>query len=230
MKSDQYEELCRLFLSSSFAIPLETIRSVSVPSATRPGLPEYRHQIDLYWETGNEVAAYLHIANAKWRKSEKVDQPEVLLLKQVKQEVSAHKAIMITNTGFTAGAKAVAENSGIALHVVEPSPSLELPSTSDRAEIRKALASFSAASPQSAPYTFRVEQRAHDAPLPATQVQRPPVAGPSSASPALVTRVVAPQNVRDASVNAGPGLSAGVGTQRRGSPPVSRGGGTGNKR
>jgi len=230
VKSDQYEELCRVFLSESFGIPLDTIRSVSIPSATRPGLPEYRHQIDLYWETGNDVVAYLHVANAKWRTSEKVDQPEVLLLKQVKQEVNAHKAVMITNTGFTAGATAVAENSGIALHVVEPSPSLELPSTSDRAEIRTALTSFAATSPNSPPYTFRVEHRAHDGPLPATQMRPPLVVRPSPTSPTLVTRVVAPQNAHNASVHAGQGPSAGGGTQNRGSAPVSKGGGTGNKR
>jgi len=229
MKSDQYEELCRLFLSSSFGVPLETILSGSIPSATRPGFPGYRHQIDLYWETGSEVAAYLHIANAKWRTSEKVDQPEVLLLKQVKQEVSAHKAIMITNTGFTAGAMAVAENSGIALHVLEPSPSLEMLLTGDRTETHSVLTSFTATSKEP-PYTYRVVHRAHDGVLAAPPMQSTPVVHPSSAGPAAVTRVVTPQNVRDASGQAGQRSSAPLGVQSRGSAPFSGGGGRGSKR
>lgn len=49
-----------------------------------------------------------------------MDQPEVPLLQQVKQKLAAHKAFMITNSGFTAGAEAVAKDEGIALHIVRP--------------------------------------------------------------------------------------------------------------
>jgi hypothetical protein len=80
MNSKQYEELCRFFLADKLGINIEGISSVLIPNPKRPNLPEYHHQIDLYWEIGNDVATYLNIANAKWRGSDKVDQPDVLLL------------------------------------------------------------------------------------------------------------------------------------------------------
>ena len=120
MNSRQYEELCRFFLADRVGIGFEEIQSVKIPNPRRPDLPEYKHQIDLYWETGDEVVLYLNIANAKWRSGDKVDQPEVLLLEQVRQKVGAHKAVMLTNIGFTAGAYAVSQDSGIALHIVQP--------------------------------------------------------------------------------------------------------------
>jgi Restriction endonuclease len=121
MNSKQYEELCRRFLADKLGIDVDKVLSVDIPNPRRPGLPEYKHQIDLYWETGNEVTLYLNIANAKWRGSDKVDQPEVLLLQKVKEKVGAHKSVMITNTDFTAGARAVAQDEGVALHIVRPS-------------------------------------------------------------------------------------------------------------
>jgi len=102
MNSRQFEELCRVFLADKVALSVADILSGDIPNPKRPGLPEYKHQIDLYWETGNEIALYLNIANAKWRGSQKVDQSDVLLLQQVKQKVGAHKAVMITNSEYTA--------------------------------------------------------------------------------------------------------------------------------
>ena len=67
-----------------------------------------KHQIDLYWETEDAISLHLHIANAKWRGSDKVDQPDVLLLQKVKEKVAAHKAVMITNSEYTKGAIAAA--------------------------------------------------------------------------------------------------------------------------
>lgn len=136
MKSEQYEELCRYFIATKACVSQEQVKSVTIPNPRRADLPAYRHQIDLYWESGDEIALYLNIANAKWRGSAKVDQPDVMLLQQVRQKVSAHKAFMITNVGFTAGAVAAARDEGIALHVVAPSFNLsELP-TGDRAAIQ----------------------------------------------------------------------------------------------
>src|SRR2546430_11448565 len=100
MDSDQYEELCRHFIAEKAGLRAEDVKSVSILNAKRPGLPEYKHQIDLYWEIGDAIAAYLNIANAKWRGTARVEQGEVLLLQQVRQKVAAHKAFMITNVGF----------------------------------------------------------------------------------------------------------------------------------
>ncbi len=120
MNSKQYEQFCRYFLADQLRIDIEQVRSILEPGPRRPNFPDYDHQIDLYWETEDEVCRHVHIANAKWRGSAKVDQPEMLLLEQVKSDMNAHKAVMITNTGFTSGAEAVAKNKGIALHIVKP--------------------------------------------------------------------------------------------------------------
>lgn len=120
MTSKQFEELCRLFLANELGIPVEEIHSGEIPNPKRLDLPDYEHQIDLFWKTEDRIATYFNIANAKWRSNSKVDQPDVLLLQIVREKVSAHKAVMITNSGFTAGAVAAAKDDGIALHVVEP--------------------------------------------------------------------------------------------------------------
>ena len=136
MNNVQYEELCRHFLAEKTGLWIEMVTSVRIPNPKRGDLPQYSHQIDLYWETGDDVCLYLNIANAKWRGSAKVIQGDVLLLQQVKQEVSAHKAVMITNAGFTSGAIAAAEDKGIALHVVQPAVDASLLDAADRALIQ----------------------------------------------------------------------------------------------
>ena len=120
MNSIQYEELCRLFIADKFKLSIEEVQSVRIPNPRRPDLPKYRHQIDLYWEDGNELTENKYVANAKWRSSAKIDQPDILLLQKVKEKVAANKAVMITNIGFTEGAEAVAKDEGIALHIVRP--------------------------------------------------------------------------------------------------------------
>jgi len=120
MKSKQYEELCRYFLAQKLNIPIDKVKSIYIQNPTRPDLLNYKHQIDFYWECEDELNLYLNIANSKWRSSTKVKQGEVLLLQQVKQDISAHKAMMITNIDFTSGAISVAQNKGISLHIVRP--------------------------------------------------------------------------------------------------------------
>lgn len=82
---------------------------------------------------------YLHIANAKWRGNDKVDQPEVLLLQQVKQKVAAHKALILTSQGYTTGAVAVAKDEGIALHIVKPNFKDSILPARDRSNIQAKL-------------------------------------------------------------------------------------------
>jgi hypothetical protein len=121
MTSQQYEELCRLFVSNIFQIGVDSIHNLEYVNPQRPGIPKYSHQIDLYWETETPGARYLHIANAKWRQeTELVGQAEVLLLQQVKTKLAAHKALLITSSGFTPQAVAAAADEGIGLHVVRP--------------------------------------------------------------------------------------------------------------
>ena len=122
MNYKQYEELCRFFLANELGIPIEKVISDKIPSATRPGVAEYENQIDLYWKYEDKLTRIENFANAKWRSSDKdkVDQGDVLLIQQVKQEIAANKAMMITNTDFTDGARKAAKNHGIALHIVRP--------------------------------------------------------------------------------------------------------------
>ena len=158
MNSDQYEELCRHFIAEKIGLSAGDVKSVSIPNAKRPGLPQYKHQIDLYWETGDAIAAYLNIANAKWRGTTRVEQGEVLLLQQVRQKVSAHKAFMITNVGFTTGAIAAAKDDGIALHVLTPNFDVTALPRGDRAAIQGALRDM-ACQVAGSLYSHRVEHR-----------------------------------------------------------------------
>jgi len=148
MESTAYEELCRVFVAEKVGLAVEDIRSVKIPNPNRPNLPQFSHQIDLYWEFSGELAVYLNIANAKWRGSDKVDQPDVLLLQQVRTDTGSHKAFMLTNGGFTAGAIAAAQHHGIALHVVVPAPGLAESLTGSREVIRERILALSAKSPK----------------------------------------------------------------------------------
>lgn len=161
MQSKQYEELCRLFLADELEIGLDLISSADVSCANLPDKPEYKTQIDLYWYTENKLCQYFNIANAKWRGSSKVDQGEVQLLFQVAQDVRAHKAVMMTSIGFTEGALAVADNKGIALHVVRPAFDCTNLHSKDAALIQSQLIQLR--STQTEPlYTFEVVRRGFD--------------------------------------------------------------------
>ena len=126
MTGMQYEELCRCFVADQLKMPIEKVLSPQILNPLRLGpsgfgvAETYVHQIDLYWETEDGLAKYVNIANAKWRTSTKVHQADVLLLQQVRVKMGAHKAIMITNTGFTDVAVRVAKDEGIGLYIVKP--------------------------------------------------------------------------------------------------------------
>jgi hypothetical protein len=126
MTSQQYEELCRFFISRELKIDISKVVSRTIANPRREPQPHvcdrqpYRHQIDLYWETTDGLARYVNIANAKWRARMKVCQQEVLLLQKVREKVGAHKAFMITNSGFSSQALQVAADEGIGLLIVRP--------------------------------------------------------------------------------------------------------------
>jgi len=213
MTSEQYEELCRRFVAEKTGKSVDEIKSVLIPNPRRPGLPEYRHQIDLYWESGDDIALYLNIANAKWRASEKVQQGEVLLLQQVRQKVGAHKAFMLTNVGFTSGAMAAARDDGIALHTVVPTFDFAALPRSDRRAIQASLNAI-ATETQAPIFSHRVEHRGMDF----TGIETSRVIGQArTASPtptAYQTRVTAPS--RTSSLISGTDRSAGPGETRDG--------------
>jgi hypothetical protein len=143
MTSKQYEELCRLFLADQLQIPIDQVLTLDVMGSRRPGSPEYHHQIDLYWETADAVARHVHIANAKWRTPPgKLDQEDVLLIQKIRDKVGAHKAVLITNFGFTEGARAAAHDEGVALHLVGPRFAPGALVDGDRTAIRQQLADW----------------------------------------------------------------------------------------
>lgn len=191
MDSDQYEELCRHFIAEQIGFKVEDVKSGSIPNPKRPGLPEYKHQIDLYWETSDAIAVYLNIANAKWRKTAKIKQGEIMQLQQVCQQVAAHKAVMITNVGFTAGAIAVAKDHGIALHVVMPAfDTSELPH-SDRVAIQAKLHDRASQTAKLL-YTHHVEHRGLGFGVEADAVSSVPSTSTTSSSGMYETRVMPP--------------------------------------
>lgn len=213
MTSEQYEELCRRFIAEKTGKLVDEIKSVLIANPRRPGLPEYRHQIDLYWETGDDIALYLNIANAKWRASAKVEQGEVLLLQQVRQKVGAHKAFMLTNVGFTAGAIAAARDDGIALHTVGPALDFAALPRSDRQAIRASLNAM-ATQTQAPIFSHRVENRGMDfAGIETNRVTGQPRT-PSPAPTAYETKVTVPS--RTSSLDGGTNRSMGPGETRDG--------------
>lgn len=227
MKSEQYEELARLFIAEEFGLDLEAVRSERAEGPSSPGRKPVVHQVDLKWETGGELAAYLHIANAKWRTSGKVDQGDVLLLEQVRNLLSAHKAMMITNTGFTEGAMNVAEQLGIALHILKPDFEKKGLPVKDRTKIQEAFTRIK--EERNGPiYTFQVEHRdgLHAMRETATLYRPTPAAGGQPSSRGYETRVQAPASHRASFPRSGTGRYGG---ETRGGPPPSGGGRRGSR-
>lgn len=224
MNSQQYEELCRHFLADKLGFDISRIESVNIPNPTRPDLPEYKHQIDLYWETETELSAYLHIANAKWRGSDKVDQPEVLLLQKVKEKVAAHKALMLTTNGYTAGAIAAAKDEGIALHIVKPNIEVTHIPTRDRIAIQSKLQEISASYNQPI-FLHEVIHRAFEFSQVSSQALRP--VAPSKTT-GYHTRVATGYTTRMGSGHSNRAVTSGgrqVATETRGGRSITKGGG-----
>ena len=175
------------------------------------------------------MSVYLHIANAKWRSSEKVDQPEVLLLQKVKEKVAAHKALMLTNQGYTAGAIAAAKDDGIALHIVKPNLIADNLPEKDRTGIQESLLANSSASKKPI-YHHEIVHRAFDF----SEIQQPPIRPPviSPENQGFQTRVSTGHSNRagggysNNAIGSGGGRS---GMTKRGGNPVTKDGGF-NKR
>ena len=226
MNSVQYEELCRFFLAEKIGVSPDKICSVRISNPKRQDLPQYSHQIDLYWETGDDVFQYLHIANAKWRGTDKVDQSDVMLLQQVKDNLQAHKAVMITNTAFTSGADAVAQDKGIALHILRPTfDATALPSKA-RSEILAGIQQIASTTSQCV-YEHVVVQRTFDLAASVPEHRPASQSGYISQSPTSVpgyqTRVVTGYSHRGGSSRGGhSGGGGGRGPETRGGGPGFR--------
>lgn len=120
MTGQEYEQFVRAVLCHHLGLDSSSLKSMREPGVTLPGGANLKHQIDLYHVKETEIAKYTTIIECKYRSSGLVDQQEMQNLAFVKENTRAHKAIMVTNKGFTSGAKAVADSQEIALLVIEP--------------------------------------------------------------------------------------------------------------
>jgi len=217
MDDKLYEELCRIYLADQFGVPVESITSKRIENPRRPGDPKVLHQIDHHWETGPAAALYVNIANAKWRTTDKADQGEVQAVHSVKEMVRAHKALLITSTEFTSGARGLAVQHGIGLHIVRATFDHARIPLGDRVAMRAAIMSLAAK-----PYTFEVVHRGLEL------VERPePIAPASLPGAAYTTRQVTSYTTRE-----GPGTGATNRSLGGASPPggggyITRDGGGG---
>ena len=224
MTGTQYEELCRRYIAEMFGIPLESVLSKNIPGAVRPGDTKFEHQIDLWWELGDERIRVLYIADAKWRSGSKVDQPDAVLLEYARDGVGAQKAMMLTNSDFTEGAHGIADRYGIALHVVRPEfDTSTLPTGSSEAvrqQIAAALEATAAAAGGRPLYSFTIVHRAFE-----PDAGAPPAA--PSAAPGYAAPSVQPSNrMMGGYANRGIGGGGGSG-DGGGGGAVGGGGGTG---
>jgi hypothetical protein len=118
MTSWQYEALCRHVIAEEYGISAREIQTGNVKGSSRKG-QRLRHQIDLFWTSRDEMCEYQVFANAKWRKR-KVQKESLMALIGVWRDIGAHKAMMITNTGYSSGVVRQAKEKGISLVVVRP--------------------------------------------------------------------------------------------------------------
>jgi hypothetical protein len=110
----QYEAFCRHVLSREYRVPLRDIKTGYLESPSKT-----RHQIDLYWTRHDGVCNFLCFANAKFLK-DNIHLTEVVTLLGVQRDIRAHKAMLITNTGYSQNAVCLAQENGIALLIVRP--------------------------------------------------------------------------------------------------------------
>jgi hypothetical protein len=131
----QYEALCRHVISRLYFLPIEKVHSGRVDALANRG-QNLKHQIDLYWDVFDGVCEYRVFANAKWRKHS-VQVGDLMEVIGVWRDIGAHKAMIITNSGFDTGVIKQAEEKGIALLVVQPTLEFEGLSTSGPALVQE---------------------------------------------------------------------------------------------
>ena len=116
----QFEALCRHAISRLYTLPISEIHTGRLTGASR-NRTHTQHQIDLHWTISDGVCNYLLFANAKWKSPQfKVTLPDLMTLVGVWHDIGAHKAMLITNTGFHTGVITQAKEKGIALLIVRP--------------------------------------------------------------------------------------------------------------
>lgn len=158
MTGAEYEQFVRAVLVGRLRLQPERLRSARAPGVSFPGAEEVRHQIDLFFTEEGEIADYLTIIECKYRESDKVDQEEVGKLAFVKSSLRASKAILVTNNGFTSGARALAAAEKIALLVVEPQVAFDKEIASENAD--ELFATAQAALKRAGSYKMTVVARA----------------------------------------------------------------------
>ena len=124
-----YEQLVRAVLSEKLGLSPQQIQSTRNPGTHLPNPKNIRHDIQLFYVHGSDVTKQMTIVECIHLDDRPVDQERIQNLAFVRISLGAHKAIMVTNNGFTAGAKAVAESQQIALLVMNPKAPIRMPSS-----------------------------------------------------------------------------------------------------
>jgi hypothetical protein len=232
MTGPQYEELCRRFVADQTGMPVEAVRSMLLPNPTRhpeswlTRLGPYRHQVDLCWETWEWLTCCLNIANAKWKNRGKVGLSAVLLLQQVRVKVGAHKAVLITNNGYSKVAERAAADEGIGLLIVRPEFDSRALVAGPRAAIQQQFAKLVRAQPRI--YSCAVVQKGTAAALPPAALlgvtaPMPATAGsPGDHCAALHALPAAPCTTSRPTGSSGAGETAGDYSTRHGPGPGYR--------
>ncbi len=120
MTGPEYEQFVRAVLCRKLNILPEKLQSTRSPGVSLPNAGDIEHQIDLFYVDETEIAEYVTIIECKYRGSRPVDQTLLQNLAFVRDNTRAHKAIMVSNQGFTDGAYKIAESQKIALLTIEP--------------------------------------------------------------------------------------------------------------
>jgi hypothetical protein len=147
-----------------------------------------------------------------------------MLLQQVKQKVAAHKAVMLTNSEFTAGAVAAAQDDGIALHIVRPEFDASVLSLKDANLIRQEIEDL-AGKVGKPLYFHEVVHRAFDLAALETTALRPAL-GPAGTGTGgdYETRVLTGYETRAITNLPNKAIRGGGGEQRGGGPGGGRDG------
>lgn len=135
MTGPKHEQFVRAVLCERPGLEPGSLQSLRSPGVTLPGAASLKHQIDLFHIQETEIARHVTIIECKYHGHRLVDQQELQNLAFVKENVRAHKPIMVTNTGFTSGATAVAESQEIALLVIEPRETFMADPSDDDADL-----------------------------------------------------------------------------------------------
>lgn len=104
IRSSWHEEFVRVIIARELGIPVDRVKSGKLPAASLPDADSYCYQTDLYVEHEDNLRRTITIVDCKLRTTP-VDQNDVVLVQSALDNTRVHKAMIVTNTSFTRGAR-----------------------------------------------------------------------------------------------------------------------------